>query len=159
MRRWPEGIASREAILVSAGISPGGSRLSDSSERNHGIIRVMSAHSFEDTVGRLETAVASLGLKAFARIDFSGDADRAGLKMQPTRLLIFGNPKAGTPLMVAAPTLAIDLPLKILVSQDEKRRVWVSYNSVQYLKDRHGIPEEMMKNISGIVSIVASTAG
>jgi uncharacterized protein (DUF302 family) len=125
----------------------------------NGIIRVMSAHSFADTVGRLESTLASRGLVVFARIDFSGDAERAGLEMKPTRLFIFGNPKAGTPLMVAAPSIAIDFPLKILVAEDETRRVWVTYNSPDYLKTRHNVPEELMKNISGIISVVAATAG
>ena len=125
---------------------------------NNGLVKVMSAHSFEDTFDRLESAVVSRGLTVFARIDFSGDAQRAGLNMRPTRLLVFGNPKAGTPLMVAAPTLAIDFPLKVLVSEDEGGRVWLSYNSPQYLKDRHGVPDELLKNIGGIVSIVASVA-
>ena len=122
----------------------------------NGIVSLMSEHSFVDTFERLESKVESMGLTIFSRIDFQKDAQTAGLKMQPTRLLIFGNPKAGTPLMVAAPTVAIDFPLKILVSEDASGKVWVSYNSPQYLKDRHGIPEEMLKNISGIVGIVDS---
>ena len=124
----------------------------------NGLVQVVSAHSFEDTFASLESAVASRGLTVFARIDFSGDAQRAGLNMRSTRLLIFGNPKAGTPLMVAAPTLAIDFPLKVLVSEDESGRVLLSYNSPQYLKDRHGIPDELLKNIAGIVTIVDSVA-
>ncbi len=123
-----------------------------------GIVQVMSTHSFSDTVDRLESTISSRSLTIFARIDFSGDAKRAGLDMKPTQLVIFGNPKAGTPLMVAAPTLAIDFPLKVLVSEDESEKVWVSFNSPQYLEERHGIPDELMKNISGLVSIVESTA-
>ncbi len=119
----------------------------------------MSVHSFSDTNSLLETAVTSRGLTIFARIDFSGDAQRAGLKMNPTRLLVFGNPRAGTPLMVAAPTVALDFPLKTLVSQDESGKVWVSYNSPDYLRERHGIPDELMKNIAGIAAIVESVAG
>ena len=122
----------------------------------NGLIQLAAQHSFEDTLQRLESSVASRGLTVFARIDFSGDAERAGLKMNPTRLLIFGNPKAGTPLMVAAPTVAIDFPLKILVSQDGTGKVWVSYNSPEYLKDRHDIPESLLKNISGVVAIAES---
>jgi len=124
----------------------------------NGLVQVMSAHSYGDTFDRLESAVVSRGLTVFARIDFSGDAQRAGLTMRSTRLLIFGNPKAGTPLMVAAPTIAIDFPLKVLVSEDESGRVWLSYNSPQYLRDRHGIPDELLKNIAGIVSIVDAVA-
>lgn len=124
----------------------------------NGLVQVMTGHSFEDTFNRLESAVISRGLTVFARIDFSGDPQRAGLKMRSTRLLIFGNPKTGTPLMVAAPTLAIDFPLKVLVSEDESGRVWLSYNSPQYLKDCHGVPDELLKNIAGIVTIVGAVA-
>jgi len=124
----------------------------------NGLVQVVSAHSFEDTFARVESAVASRRLTVFARIDFSGDAQRAGLTMRSTRLLIFGNPKAGTPVMVAAPTIAIDFPLKVLVSEDESGRVWLSYNSPQYLRDRHGIPDELLKNIAGIVAIVDAVA-
>jgi uncharacterized protein (DUF302 family) len=132
-----------------------GSRLS---VNKNGVVQVISAHSFDDTFERLKSVVVSLGLAVFAAINFSDDAEHAGLKMNPARLLIFGNPKAGTPLMIAAPTLALDFPLKVLVSQDEKGRVWVSYNSPLYLKERHNIPDELLKNISGIVSIVDSAA-
>jgi uncharacterized protein (DUF302 family) len=124
----------------------------------NGLVQVMSGRSFADTVQALESAVLSRGLVIFARIDFSGDAEKAGLAMRPTRLLIFGSPKAGTPLMVAAPTLAIDLPLKVLVSEDENGRAWLSYNSPQYLRDRHGFPEELLGNVSGIAAIVGSVA-
>jgi len=121
-------------------------------------VQVISAHSFEDTFERLKSIVVSHGLTIFATINFSDDAARAGLKMNPTRLLIFGNPKAGTPLMIAAPTLAIDFPLKILVSEDENGRVLVSYNSPLYLQERHNIPDELLKNIAGIVPIAESAA-
>jgi uncharacterized protein (DUF302 family) len=107
----------------------------------------------------LESAVTSRGLTIFARINFSDDAGKAGLKMNPARLLIFGNPKAGTPLMVAAPTVAVDFPLKILVSADENGKVWVTYNSPEYLKDRHDIPDDLLKNISGMVVIAESIVG
>jgi len=124
----------------------------------NGIVRIASAHSFEETFASLESAVESRGLLVFATIDFDGDAERAGLKMKPTRLLIFGNPKAGTPLMEAAPSVALDFPLKILVAEDSSGKAWVSYNSPEYLRIRHGIPEDLLKNISGIESIVVSAA-
>lgn len=126
------------------------------SDSNNGVLRLKSGHGFEETFTRLESAVASRGLDIFARIDFSGDAELVGIKMRPTRLLIFGNPKAGTPLMLAAPTLALDFPLKVLVSEDERGEVWVSYNSPQYLRARHNIPENLLGNISVIASIVES---
>jgi uncharacterized protein (DUF302 family) len=125
---------------------------------NNGVVKVASRRSFQGTFDNLESVVVSHGLTIFARIDFSGDAERAGLCMRPTRLLIFGNPKAGTPLMVAAPTLAIDFPLKVLVSEDERGAVWMSYNSPEYLELRHDIPEGLLKNIAGIASIVESAA-
>ena len=121
-----------------------------------GIVQVASASSFEETFKRLESTVASKGLTIFARIDFSLDAGRAGLKMNPTRMLVFGSPKAGTPVMVASPSLALDLPLKVLVSQDNRGGVLLSYNSPEYLKERHNIPEELLKNIAGITAIVDS---
>ena len=124
----------------------------------NGLVKLPSEHSFTETLGRLESTVVSKGLTIFARIHFSDDAVKAGLKMNPTAIVIFGNPKAGTPLMIAAPTLAIDFPLKILVSQDDNARVWVSYNSVVYLKNRHHIPDELLKNIAGIVPIAESVA-
>jgi len=121
-----------------------------------GVIQVTTNHSFAETFELLESKVASLGLSVFARIDFQKDAEKAEIKMRPARLLIFGNPKAGTPLMIASPTIAIDFPLKVLVSEDEQGKVWLTYNSPQYLKDRHNIPETLLKNISGIVGIVES---
>jgi uncharacterized protein (DUF302 family) len=123
-----------------------------------GFVELPSKHSFEDTIGRLENTVQAKGLTIFARIHFSDDAAKAGLKMNPTALIVFGNPKAGTPLMIAAPSLAIDFPLKILVSQDDGGKVWVSYNSPEYLRDRHHIPSDLLKNIAGIVPIAESVA-
>ncbi len=119
---------------------------------------MQSEHSFGDTFERLKSTVLSRGLTIFANIDFSADADHVGLKMNPARLLLFGNSKAGTPLMIAAPTLAIDFPLKVLVSEDVNGKVWVSYNSPLYLKERHSIPDELLKNISGIEEIAESAA-
>jgi uncharacterized protein (DUF302 family) len=124
----------------------------------NGIIQVKSRYSFSETFERLQSNATSRGLTVFATINFSEDAAKAGLKMNPTKMLIFGNPKAGTPLMVAAPMVALDFPLKVLVLEDEKDEVWLMYNSLQYLQERHHIPEELLKNIVGIVAIVESTA-
>jgi uncharacterized protein (DUF302 family) len=129
-----------------------------SAEGTSGLVCMASRRSFEDTMGRLESALASRGLTVFARIDFSGDAAKVGLKMNPSRLIIFGNPKAGTPLMVAAPTVAIDFPLKVLVLQDAEGQVWLWYNSVEYLRIRHRLPDELAKNLAGIGPIVKSVA-
>ena len=98
------------------------------------------------------------GLTVFARINFSGDAEKVGLKMHPAQLLIFGNPKAGTPLMIASPTIAIDFPLKALAWEDADGKVWLTYNAPEYLKERHGLPEQLLKNISGIGELVKKAA-
>jgi uncharacterized protein (DUF302 family) len=121
---------------------------------DNGLIRVPSRYSVLDTLARLESAVKEKGLTVFELVDHSGEAENVGLKMRPTKLLIFGSPKAGTPLMVAAPSLAIDLPLKTLVAEDERGKVWVTYNSPEYLRQRHGFPEELVKNISGVAALV-----
>jgi len=95
------------------------------------------------------------GVAIFALIDHSGEAEKAGLKMRPTQLLIFGNPKGGTPLMLAAPSTAIDLPLKALVWEDADGKVWLSYNSPDYLQQRHGFPADLEKNIAAIEPLLA----
>ncbi len=122
---------------------------------DNGLIHLSSPHTVMETLARLETIVQAKGLTILARIDHSGDASKAGLKMQPTKLLIFGNAKSGTPLMIASPSVAIDLPLKALVWQDDDGRVWLSYNSPTYLKERHAIPENLLQNIAGIGPICA----
>jgi uncharacterized protein (DUF302 family) len=114
------------------------------------MIHLSSPHTVLETLARLETIVQAKGLTILARIDHSGDAAKASLTMRPTKLLIFGNAKAGTPLMVAAPSLAIDLPLKALAWEDDEGKVWLSYNSPDYLKKRHTIPDNLMQNIAGI---------
>jgi uncharacterized protein (DUF302 family) len=118
-----------------------------------GIIHLPSRYSVADTLKRLESVIASKGLTIFARIDHSGEAAKVGLTMQPTELLLFGSPKSGTPLMISSPTLAIDLPLKALVWQDVEGAVWLSYNSPEYLQQRHTIPDALIRNIAGIRSI------
>jgi uncharacterized protein (DUF302 family) len=115
----------------------------------NGLVQIASHYSVEETGRRLQEAFAAKGLQVFATVDHSGEAEKVGLKMRPTKVVIFGSPKAGTPLMVAAPSLAIDLPLKVLVAEDAEGGVWVTYNSPDYLKERHGVPEELMKNLAG----------
>lgn len=119
-----------------------------------GIIDVPSRYSVPDTLARLQTILEEKGMKVFAVVDHSGEAEKAGLKMRPTQLLIFGSPKGGTPMMVAAPSLAIDLPLKALAWQDEKGQVRLSYNSPEYLQQRHGFPPELLKNIAGVSALI-----
>jgi len=121
---------------------------------DRGIIDVPSPYSVPDTLKRLEDIARAKELTIFARVDHSGEAEKAGLKMRPTQLLIFGSPKAGTPLMIAAPSLAIDLPLKALAWEDAQGKVWLSYNSPEYLRDRHGVPEDLMKNIAGVEALI-----
>ena len=120
-----------------------------------GLVQVASRCSFDETVRRLQTAFAEKGLQVFAVIDHSGEAEKAGLKMRPTKVVIFGSPKGGTPLMVAAPSLAIDLPLKALVAEDADGNVSVTYNDPQYLKERHGVPEELIKSLAGAGIVIA----
>ena len=120
-----------------------------------GMVHLSSPHTVMETLARLETIVQAKGLTILALIDHSGDATKVGLKMQPTKLLIFGNAKSGTPLMIASPSVAVDLPLKALVWQDDDGKVWLSYNIPYYLKERHGIPENLLQNIAGIGTICA----
>jgi uncharacterized protein (DUF302 family) len=123
-----------------------------------GIVDLKSNHSVEETVARLKGILEAKGVTLFALIDHSGEAEKAGMKMAPTKLLIFGSPKAGTPIMQAAPSAAIDLPLKILVWEDGQQKVWISYNSPAYLQERHGFPMELLQNI-GVVEGLAAKAG
>jgi pimeloyl-ACP methyl ester carboxylesterase/uncharacterized protein (DUF302 family) len=125
---------------------------------DNGIVSHPSRHSVDETVEKLKSILQAKGVTLFALVDHSGGAETVGLSMPPTKLLIFGNPKAGTPLMLAAPTIAIDLPLKILVWQDADGKVWSSYNNPLYLKDRHGLPEELLANIA-VVETLAAKAG
>lgn len=125
---------------------------------NDGIVRISVNHTVEQTVEKLKSILEAKGIKLFALIDHSGEAERVGMKMPSTKLLIFGNPKAGTPLMLAAPGSALDLPLKILVSQDDQGQTWISYNSPAYLAARHGIPPELMPNIAAIEGLARQAA-
>ena len=123
-----------------------------------GIIDQPSQHSVEQTVERLTALLHAKGVTLFALVDHSGEAAKIGITMPPTKLLIFGTPKAGTPLMLAAPSVAIDLPLKILVSEDAQGRAWLSYNSPAYLQERHGVPQGLLPNIA-VVETLARAAG
>jgi len=119
-----------------------------------GLIQVVSRYSVEETVRRLQAAFVEKGLQVFAVIDHSGEAEKVGLKMRPTKVVIFGSPKGGTPLMVAAPSLAIDLPLKALVAEDSAGKVSVTYNDPEYLRERHGVPGELIKNLAGAGAVI-----
>src|SRR5579864_6442825 len=123
---------------------------------DNGIVNRPSNHSVDETVARLKSILQAKGVALFALVDHSGEAEKAGINMRPTKLLIFGNPKAGTPLMLAAPSSAIDLPLKILVWEDAQGKVWVSYNSASYLQERHGLPENLLQNIAVVQALAAA---
>jgi uncharacterized protein (DUF302 family) len=128
-------------------------------DAGNGIIDVRSSHSVDETVERVESILRERGLTLFALIDHSGEAERVGLAMRPTKLLIFGSPRSGTPIMVAAPSAAIDLPLKVLVWQDADGAVWVSYNSPDYLRRRHRFPDDLTHNLAAIEEITAAAGG
>jgi uncharacterized protein (DUF302 family) len=119
-----------------------------------GIISKPSKYSVPETLDRVDALLRAKGIKIFVRVDHSEEAERAGLKMPPTQLLIFGNPKGGTPVMLAAPTAAIDLPLKALAWQDGDGKVWLSYNDPEYLKKRYGLTDEQIKSIAGTGSLI-----
>ena len=124
----------------------------------NGIVTYPSHHSVDETAQKLKDILQAKSLALFAFVDHSGEAEKAGIAMLPTKLLIFGSPKAGTPLMLAAPSIAIDLPLKILIWQDAQDQVWLSWNDPAYLQQRHNAPAELMPNIAGIAAL-AMAAG
>lgn len=121
---------------------------------DNGIVSKPSPYPVSDTIDRIAAVAQQKGLTVFARIDHSGEAEKIGLKMRPTQLLIVGSPKAGTPLMTASPSLALDLPLKALAWEDQDGKVWVSYNSPEYLQKRHAVPGDLAKALSGIANLV-----
>lgn len=121
----------------------------------NGLIQILSRHGMDETVQRLQAAFVEKGMQLFAEIDHSGEAEKVGLKMQPTKVIIFGSPKGGTPLMVAAPSLAIDLPLKVLVADSAGGKVSVTYNDPEYLQKRHDVPADLIKNLAGAGALIA----
>jgi uncharacterized protein (DUF302 family) len=127
-------------------------------DKDSGLVDIPSNHPVDETVERLKGILQAKGITLFALVDHSGEAAKAGLKMRPSKLLIFGSPKAGTPLMLAAPRIAIDLPLKILIWEDAQGKVLVTYNSPVYLQERHGLPAELLPNISVIEALAKAAA-
>jgi uncharacterized protein (DUF302 family) len=125
---------------------------------SQGIVSKPSKHSVDETIAKLQQMLQAKGIALFALVDHSGEAAKVGLQMPPTKLLIFGNPKAGTPLMVASPGVAIDLPLKILVSQDADGKVWLSFNDPSFLIERHNLPAEFLPVLAGVETIAAKAA-
>lgn len=143
---------NREEVFMASGSSK------EALAGGKGIIDKLSNHSVDQTVEKLKNILQSKGVTLFALVDHSGEAEKVGMKMRSTKLLIFGSPKAGTPLMLAAPSIAIDLPLKILVWEDGQGNVWTSYNSPEYLRERHALPRELLQNIA-VVETLATKAG
>ena len=128
------------------------------SDKGKGLIDIPSNHSLDETVKKLKGILEAKGITLFVLVDHSGEAAKAGMKMRPTKLLIFGNPKAGTPVMLAAPSSAIDLPLKILVWEDVQGKVWITYNTPSYLQKRHNLPSELLRNIEVIETLATKAA-
>ena len=125
---------------------------------SQGIVGLPSRGTVDETVARLRGILESKGITLFSIVDHSGEAAKVGMTMPPTKLLIFGSPKAGTPVMLAAPSIALDLPLKILVWQDHGEKTWISYNSVEYLRERHNVPANLLQNLSAVEAIAAKAA-
>ena len=132
--------------------------MSTCAEAKQGVIEIVSRYSVDETVNRVKEILQAKGVTLFALVDHSGEAENAGMKMRPTKLLIFGSPKAGTPLMLASPSLAIDLPLKILVAEAANGEAIVSYNSGEYLQARHGFPQGLLQNIAAAGAIAEKAA-
>jgi uncharacterized protein (DUF302 family) len=126
--------------------------------KERGLVDLPSNHSVEETVERLTGILKAKAITLFALVDHSGEAEKAGIKMRPTKLFVFGNPKAGTPVMLASPSSAIDLPLKILIWEDANDKVWITYNSPIYLQERHNIPPELLQNIAVIEPLAKKVA-
>ena len=127
-------------------------------DQPEGIFNLPTHSSVDETVARLQAMLQEKGVQLFALIDHSGEAKRAGIEMRPTKLLIFGSPKAGTPLMLAAPTIAIDLPLKLLVWEDASGQVWISYNTPEYLQKRHALPQNLAAALGAVEALAKNAA-
>ena len=127
-------------------------------ENGRGMERVQTLLGFDEGIEHFEKLLAARGMTVFAKINFTSDAKKSGLEMPPMLLMVFGNPKGGTPVMIAAPSSALDLPLKVLFSQDADGKVWLSYNTPEYLAERHDIPADLVKNIAGIRGLVQAAA-
>ncbi len=127
-------------------------------KEGNGVVSIRSQHPFTETMQKLERTIVTKGMRIFAVVDFGGNAVAAGFRMPPTKLVIFGDSKVGTPVMLGAPSAALDLPLKILVGEDPGRQTWLSYNSPAYLAKRHSIPDNLLQNISGIEALVQAVA-
>jgi uncharacterized protein (DUF302 family) len=142
--------------LISVGKPTQESSMISNSE--NGIVTIPTHRSVDQTVQKLEEILQAKGVKLFALIDHSGEAEKAGLKMPPAKLLVFGNPKAGTPLMIASPTSALDLPLKVLVWESGDGKTWLSYNAPAYLQARHALAADLIRNIAVVEALARNAA-
>jgi uncharacterized protein (DUF302 family) len=125
---------------------------------SNGIVDIPGNSPVDETVEKLKSILAARDITLFAVIDHSGEAEKVGLAMRPTKLLIFGSPKAGTPLMLTAPSIALDLPLKILVSEDSQGKTRIAYNAPEYLRERHNLPAQLVQNIAAVETLAAKAA-
>jgi uncharacterized protein (DUF302 family) len=130
----------------------------DAENRDRGFVQIASSYSVAETLERLESQLNEHAITIFARLDFAADAARVGLAMRPERMLIFGNPKAGTPLMQAVPTSGLDLPLKVLVWEDAQGKTWIAYNRPEYIIARHGLPAPLAANLGGVIPLIEGAA-
>jgi uncharacterized protein (DUF302 family) len=146
------------SLLASLILPASATYAQDIVRKEGGIVTIPSNHSVDETVNNLKNILRSKKITLFALIDHSGEAAKVGMKMPPTKLLIFGNPKGGTPLMLASPSIALDLPLKILVAEDAHGKVSLSYNSPEYLKERYDLPSNLLPNIA-VIEAIAAKAG
>jgi uncharacterized protein (DUF302 family) len=124
-----------------------------------GLVTRPCRDSLDDTLERLQGMLRANGVTIFAVVDHAGEAAKVGLTMRPTKLVIFGHPNAGTPLMVASPSIAVDLPLKVLLAEDGAGRVWLTYNAPAYLRERHALPPDLLENIAMIEGLAARASG
>jgi uncharacterized protein (DUF302 family) len=145
-------------LAMAVGLLSASAVTEDPVEKGEGIVTIASRHSVDETVEKLKGILQARGVMIFAVVDHSGEAAKVGLTMPPTKLVIFGSPKAGTPLMLASPSVAIDLPLKILVAQDARGEVLLSYNGLEYLTDRHGLSHDLLPNIAVVGALAEKAA-
>jgi uncharacterized protein (DUF302 family) len=145
-------------LAMAVGLLSASAVTEDPVEKGEGIVTIASRHSVDETVEKLKGILQARGVMIFAVVDHSGEAAKVGLTMPPTKLVIFGSPKAGTPLMLASPSVAIDLPLKILVAQDTRGEVLLSYNGLEYLTDRHGLSHDLLPNIAVVGALAEKAA-
>ena len=152
--------ASIDTLLTKTDNTGSMTKTMTSINADKGLVTMQSNHSVQDTAEKLVSVIESKGMKVFARVDHQKNAQSVDLSLRPTQVIMFGNPKAGTPLMNCEQTVAIDLPQKILISEDADKKVWLSYNNPEYLKTRHNIKgcDTVIDNISKALNAVSTAA-